>query len=62
MAYLLDANVLITAYRQWYGFDFCPGFRDWILRSHEFTFGRNIHWAIEQDGAWSHNLIAELLP
>jgi hypothetical protein len=35
MAYLLDSNVLITAKRVYYGFDFCPGFWDWIVAGHE---------------------------
>lgn len=30
MAYLLDANVFIQAKNLHYGFDFCPGFWDWI--------------------------------
>lgn len=30
MEYLLDANVFISAARQWYGFDFCPAFWDWL--------------------------------
>lgn len=30
MAYLLDANVLIRAKNDYYGFDFCPGFWDWL--------------------------------
>jgi hypothetical protein len=30
MAYLIDANCLIQAKNLWYGFDFCPGFWDWI--------------------------------
>lgn len=34
MAYLLDANVFITAHRQWYGFDFCPGFWEWLRQAH----------------------------
>lgn len=34
MTYLLDANALITAHRQWYGFDFCPGFWAWIEAQH----------------------------
>lgn len=33
MAYLLDANVFISAKRAHYGFDFCPGFWDWLLRA-----------------------------
>ena len=34
MRYLLDANVLISAHRSHYGFDFCPGFWDWLLAAH----------------------------
>lgn len=33
MAYLLDANVLIQAKNLHYGFDFCPGFWDWLEAS-----------------------------
>lgn len=35
MAYLLDANVFMQANRLHYGFDFCPGFWDWLVRAHE---------------------------
>jgi hypothetical protein len=35
MPYLLDANVFITAKRLHYGFDFCPGFWDWLRGAHE---------------------------
>ena len=30
MAYLLDANVFIESKNRFYGFDFCPGFWDWL--------------------------------
>lgn len=30
MTYLLDANVFIEAKKRWYGFDFCPGYWDWL--------------------------------
>ena len=30
MAYLLDANVFIQAKNLHYGFDFCPGFWEWL--------------------------------
>lgn len=33
MAYLLDANVMIAAKNLHYGFDFCPGFWDWLVTS-----------------------------
>lgn len=32
MAYLLDANVFIQAKNLHYGFDFCPGFWEWIIQ------------------------------
>ena len=31
MAYLLDTNSFISAKDQHYGFDFCPGFWDWLV-------------------------------
>jgi hypothetical protein len=34
VAYLLDANVFIQAKNLHYGFDFCPGFWDWIDHAH----------------------------
>lgn len=34
MAYLLDANVFISARNLHYGLDFCPGFWDWLIREH----------------------------
>ena len=42
MAYLLDANVLIAAKNLHYGFDFCPGFWDWIAKSHEQGLVRSV--------------------
>ena len=35
MAYLLDANVFISAKNLHYGFDFCPAFWDWLIENHE---------------------------
>ncbi len=32
--YLIDANVLIGAMNEYYGFDFCPAFWEWLLLSH----------------------------
>lgn len=34
MPYLLDSSVFITAKRVHYGFDFCPGFWDWLAEQH----------------------------
>ena len=31
MSYLLDANVFIEAKKRYYGFDFCPGFWQWLV-------------------------------
>lgn len=33
MTYLLDANVFISARKLHYGFDFCPGFWEWLIES-----------------------------
>lgn len=30
MAYLLDADTLIEARKNWYGMDFCPAYWDWL--------------------------------
>ena len=35
MAYLLDANVFISAKALHYGFDLCPGFWEWLVENHE---------------------------
>jgi hypothetical protein len=32
MAYLLDANTFIQAKNEYYGFDICPGYWDWLDR------------------------------
>lgn len=32
MPYLLDANVFIEAKKNYYQFDLCPGFWDWLIR------------------------------
>jgi len=32
MAYLLDANVFMSAKQLHYGFDFCPAFWDWLVQ------------------------------
>ena len=34
MVYLLDANVFITAKNNYYGFDFCRAFWDWLDLAH----------------------------
>ena len=35
MAYLLDADVFISARKRHYGFSFCPAFWDWLVRENE---------------------------
>lgn len=34
MPYLLDTDTLISAHRQYYPFDFCPGFWSWLEQKH----------------------------
>src|SRR5436190_22758401 len=31
MSYVIDTNVFIEAKDEWYGFDFCPAFWDWLV-------------------------------
>lgn len=40
MAYLLDTNTLIQAKNDYYAFDLCPGFWEWLERSNE---GGSVH-------------------
>ena len=35
MSYLLDSNVFITAKDQYYGFDFCLAFWNWLVEQHD---------------------------
>jgi Domain of unknown function (DUF4411) len=35
VAYLLDADVFITAKNLHYGFDFCPAFWEWLIEQHK---------------------------
>ena len=35
MTYLLDTNVFIQAKNLHYGFDFCPGFWDWLTAAND---------------------------
>lgn len=35
MAYLLDTNVFIQAWKYYYAMDFCPAFWDWITTGHD---------------------------
>ena len=34
MAYLLDSNVFIRAKNDYYDFDICPAFWDWLEQAH----------------------------
>lgn len=42
MAYLLDANVFISAKNLHYGFDFCPAFWEWLMREDQAGVGYSI--------------------
>jgi len=43
MAYLLDSNVFIRAKNDYYGFDICPAFWDWIEQAH----GSGVVYSVE---------------
>lgn len=42
MAYLLDTNVFIAAKNNYYGFDFCPAFWDWLNMATEEGVVRSV--------------------
>lgn len=46
--YALDANVFIQAHRLHYGFDFHPGFWDWIDREHQAGMAISIKPVLEE--------------
>lgn len=69
MAYLLDANVFITAKNNHYGFDFCRAFWDWLDHAHEagivFSVERVYDELIERDddlSAWCRDRKALFMP
>ena len=77
MAYLLDANVFISAKNLHYGFDFCPAFWDWLTEQNragvvysiervgdELEAGEDelADWAEEQGGDFFVPPDATLLP
>ena len=35
--YLLDSNVFIQAKNQYYGFEFCPAFWEWLIRNRQIV-------------------------
>lgn len=58
MKYLLDANIFITAKNLHYGFDFVPGFWDWLDHSHSHGFV----WSttkVHQELAAGHDQLAD---
>lgn len=36
MGYLLDSNIFIQAKNEYYGFDLCPGFWDWLEQQNQY--------------------------
>lgn len=48
MAYLLDTNILIQAKNDYYAFDICPGFWDWLRRSNEQGILHSIRPVLEE--------------
>lgn len=77
MAYLLDANVFIQAKNLHYGFDFCPGFWEWLALANEqgrvFSIERIANelesgdddlsvWAVERGDGFFLKPDAKILP
>ena len=77
MSYLIDADVFIRAKDLHYGFDFCPAFWDWLIRTNldgnvysiervgdELKAGNDelADWARERDGDFFMPPDAALLP
>ena len=77
MAYMLDADVFISAKNSHYGFDFCPAFWDWLVRANaqECVFGiervggelkagndRLAEWAAQRGDGFFLRPTAEMLP
>jgi len=46
MPYVIDASSLIEAKDRYYGFDFCPGYWDWLLREN----ARGVVFSIDKVG------------
>jgi hypothetical protein len=55
MAYLLDANVFISAKNLHYGLDFCPAFWDWIIASNASGAVFSIEKVSDEVVAWQTN-------
>jgi len=58
MAYLLDANVFIQAKNLQYGFDFCPGFWDWLAQGYAAGRLRSIRQVGDELSAGGDELAA----
>lgn len=58
MTYLLDANVFVTAKNTHYGFDFVPGFWDWLSVNHHAGKVRSID-KVEQELLRGHDELAD---
>lgn len=58
MAYLLDTGIFIEAKRRFYGFDFVPGYWDWLVREANAGTIRSIERVAEEIGAQQDDLAA----
>ncbi len=56
MAYLLDTGVFIEAKRRFYGFDFVPGYWDWLAREASEGTLRSIEKVADEIGAQQDEL------
>jgi len=56
VTYLLDANVFIQAKNLHYGFDFCPGFWQWIVERNRDAQVFSIDKVADELAAWDDEL------
>ncbi len=56
MTYLLDANVFIQAKNMHYGFEFCPGFWDWLDQSNRSGLVFSVDKVAEELGKGNDSL------
>ena len=57
MAYLLDSNVFIQAKNEYYGFNICPGFWQWLLQQNSAGLVYSIEQVHQELTAGSDQLV-----
>jgi len=62
MAYLLDANVFISAKNLHYGMDFCPAFWEWLMTAKSLFLQIADYYLVAQALAGSHVVVTHEQP